>query len=160
MNNIQTKWNDPYRQGVYGKDEYTLEHSSAITAQHNENIKFYFIFAGVVMLITTPFFNEFIPFPPVFVIIGLLLFALIGSVVDRQSRVTSLGALVLSLLSFVVFEFMAIVSYPNLSVDDWHVNSWFLINQLLALNFFFAIQGSARYLFIDNINRRNSIHFK
>lgn len=159
MQQIDTKWSDPYRQGVFEKDAYTKAHAKAITTQHNENVKFYFVLAGVVMLLTTPFFSNFIPFPVIFVIIGLLIFALLGSIADMESRVTSLLALIVAAVCFAVFEFMAIMAYPHMSTEDWHVNTWFVVNQLLALNFFFAIHGSARYLFVDYINRRDSKYF-
>lgn len=156
---IETNKSDPYTQGVFAKHEYTQAHSDAITSQHNENSKFYFVFAGVVLLLATPFFFDFIPVPAELVVVVFLLLGLVGSIADMESKTTSLIGLVVSVIAFSIFEFMAISAYPYMSTENWHVNFWFLVNQILALNFFFAIQQTARYLFVDYLNRKNSRHF-
>lgn len=157
---IETNRRDPYTQGVFPKHEYTQAHSDAITSQHNENSKFYFMFAGVILLLTTPFFFDFIPVPAELVVVTLLFLGLLASIADMESKTTSFIGLAVSVIAFSVFEFMAMSAYPHMSTENWHVNFWFLVNQILALNFFFAIQQTARYLFVDYLNRKNSRHFQ
>lgn len=98
-----------------------------------------FLFIGLVMLITFPFFSDIIPVP-IYVSIGLMvLLAVLGGLLNPAQKWLLIANSILPIVGFVVFEYETAFAYVNLSAGDPRNLAIFWINQGISLLFFIAL---------------------
>ncbi|MCX6757724.1 MAG: hypothetical protein NTZ44_02485 [Candidatus Nomurabacteria bacterium] len=105
-----------------------------------------FIVGGLVMLVSFPFFNNLINLPiyvPIFIII---LFVIVGGLINPLSKSVFIIGSIIPPLALAMFEYYAFNTYQNLpSYNPLNV-AFFWTNQALALLFFFATYLSIKTL--------------
>lgn len=109
---------------------------------YGDVVRFLFIAAAIIMLITLPFINQRLPVPLAFSLIAILMFGLIAGLTSPLQKNTLIINTGVSLVSLVVFEYYAVNSYLKYSALD----ALFIVNQLLAIIFFFALYYSTKTL--------------
>jgi hypothetical protein len=90
--------------------------------------------AGVIMLLTLPFFTSLIPEPFFFSILAVLMLILLSGLMSPRYKGLVAISMIVSAGAFLIFEYYAISVSKTLGIES----PFFLINQLLALIFFFA----------------------
>ena len=117
-----------------------------INHYYGDIVRMLFIASGLIMIVSYPFFSSFIQAPIAFSIIGFVLLAILGGLINpKQKWIIFLDTLV-SVIAFIIFEYAAVYTYLNLSpVQSAHV-IFFWVNQLLSIIFFFAAYLSTKTL--------------
>ncbi len=113
-----------------------------------------FLAAGVVMIFSLPFVYQFIPLPfilSILTIFGVVFFAGLLSPIQRWLIVHNV---MISAGPFILFEFYAVSAY--LAADE----SFFLVNQVLALIFIFALYFSSKTVRGTVINNSKDLEEK
>ncbi|MDO8482630.1 MAG: hypothetical protein Q7S86_02315 [bacterium] len=108
-----------------GKDHY-----------YGELVRKFFLFGGVVMLVSLPFFSDLIPASPTFSLLAVVAISLAAGLINPLMRSAVLFNIVVSIVAMLIFEYQAIRLYGTLTLATEGV--FFFINQVLALNFFLA----------------------
>ncbi len=101
-----------------------------------------FIFAAFVMIATLPFFNNNLSLPPFFSIISIIILGLAAGLLEPRNKLAFVCNLIISILGVLIFEYYAIATYQVRSFTD----AQFLVNQLLAIIFLFALYNSTKTL--------------
>jgi hypothetical protein len=105
-----------------------------------------FIFIGLVMLVTFPFFSELIPVP-VYVSIGLMiLLAVCGGLINPSQKWLLFANSIVTIIGFAIFEYETAYAYIHLSASDSKNMAFFWINQIISLLFFIALYLSIKTL--------------
>jgi len=109
---------------------------------YGDIIRVLFVAAGVLMIVSLPFFKDQIPVDPAGAIFFILILGVLaGFLSPRQKWVPVVNA-VFSLFSVLVFEYYAMSSYKNLG--QIFTDPFFLINQILAILFFATLYLSIK----------------
>ena len=99
--------------------------------------------AGMVMIITLPFFSALLPFPIMISSVGVLIIGFVaGMTSPRQHWVIVLDLLV-SVAGLTLFQYYAVNAY-YLQPQTQLTSLFFWTNELLALMFFFALYYSSK----------------
>ncbi len=101
-----------------------------------------FLSAGIVMLFSLPLFSNLIPASAGMSLAAIVALGIVAGFLNPLSRWVVVLHLALSLAALIVFEQEAILSYGLLSSQTGTL--FFAVNQLLALNFFFATYYAAK----------------
>lgn len=109
---------------------------------YGDVVRFLFLLAAVIMLITLPFLNPSLPVPLVFSILVILLIGIVAGVTNPLQKGTAIITTGISSIALVVFEYYAVSTYLVSSFT----NLLFIINQILALIFLFALYYSTKTL--------------
>ncbi len=97
-----------------------------------------FIAGGVIMLATIPSFKTLLPVPSFVSVFAILLVGLAAGITNpMQKWAMALNSIIASIL-FFVFEYRAITKYDDVS------DTLFLITEVLAVIFFFAVYYSTK----------------
>lgn len=105
-----------------------------------------FVIGGLVMLLTFPFFSHLINLPIYIPILGIIVFVLIGGLINPLSKSVFVIGSIIPLFAFAMFEYYAFNTYQNLSPNSSLNVAFFWTNQALALMFFFATYLSVKTL--------------
>ncbi len=100
-------------------------------------VRKFFLFGGIVMLLSLPFFNDLIPASPTFSLLAVVAVSLAAGLINPLMRSAVLFNVLVSIAALIIFEYEAISLYAAIPSSDaeW---LFFVINQALALNFFLA----------------------
>lgn len=90
------------------------------------------------MLLTLPFFNQFLPVPTVISIMAIMAIALVAGFTNPLQRWIIFMDVIVALIGLITFEYHAISEYSNIPF------LLFWVDQLLAVIFFFALYFSAK----------------
>ena len=123
-------------------DDLTTPKRQHIQHYYGDVVRVMFIAAGLLMLISLPYFTDLNLIPvPLFVAVGaILLVSVLAGVMNPLQPVLMFFNLIVSLSGFAIFESYAVESYlANQAL-------FFLVNQLLAALFFFALYYSTKTL--------------
>lgn len=104
------------------------------THYYGDKVRSLFITAGVVMILTLPFFTNLIPEPFFFSIFAVLLLILLSGLISPRYKGLVAISMLVSAGAFLVFEYYAISASQSLGIKS----PFFLINQFLAFIFLFA----------------------
>ncbi|MBS3903437.1 MAG: hypothetical protein KGZ30_03655 [Anaplasmataceae bacterium] len=110
---------------------------------HGRVVRRLLLLAGVIMLVTLPFFIDLIPKPtllPVVVIIGTTILA--GILNPRDFNVT-VAHICISAVAIIIFEYYAIDRYQTVKTV---IDFFFVINELLVMIFLFVLYFSTKTL--------------
>ncbi len=119
---------------------------------YGDTIRRLFLAAGIIMIITLPFFSALLPFPVVISSIGVLIIGFVaGMTSPRQSWVIILNLLV-SVAGLALFEYYAVSAY-HIQPQTQTTGLLFWTDELLALIFFFTLYFSGKTLRGHVLNR-------
>lgn len=128
------------------------ESLEGIMHYYGDVIRRLFLVAGIIILITLPFFSALIPFPVVISAIGVLIIGFVaGMTSPRQSWVIILN-LIVSIAGLILFEYYAVGAY-YIQPHTQETNLFFWTNEILALLFFFTLYYSGKTLRGHILNR-------
>ena len=103
-----------------------------MTHYYGDVVRKLFIAAGVLMLLSLPFFQLLIPVPAFFSILAVLVLVLCAGLIAPSEKWTMILDMVMAGASLIVFEYYAVVSYRASSI------SFFIGNEVLAVIFLIA----------------------
>ena len=98
-----------------------------------------FIFIGLVMLVTFPFFSDLLPVPQYVSISIMVLLAVFGGLLNPSQKWLLIANSLLAAIGFAVFEYQTAYSYVHLSITDARTVPLFWTNQIVSLLFFVAL---------------------
>lgn len=113
---------------------------TALPHYYGDKVRQIFLTGGLIMLITTPFFNQYLPLPAFLPLVAVLVIALIAGLTNPMQRWVMIVNVVASLIALISFEYHAISQFKAI---PWLL---FGIDQLLAILFFFALYLSTKTL--------------
>lgn len=108
---------------------------------YGDIVRILFVTAGLIMLITLPFFGNLIPVPYFASIIIILTIAILAGLTNPVQKWIAMIDTGVSVVAFVGFEYYAIQAFSQKS--DF---LFFSINQVLAIIFFVALYYSTKTL--------------
>jgi hypothetical protein len=106
---------------------------------HGDYVRALIFTAGLLMLIGLPYFQNEINLPIYFSIIAVIILVFLAGLTNPKQVWIAYVDFVVSLLGFSIFEYEAVVGFGS-------NQPLFLINQTIALVFFFALYFSTKTL--------------
>lgn len=110
----------------------------AITHYYGDIVRRLFLAAGVIMLVATPFFAQFLPVPAVLSLLAVLAISVAAGLTNPLQRWAMLLDVAAALIGLVVFEYHAISRFAEMPP------LLFMVDQVLAVIFFFALYFSVK----------------
>jgi hypothetical protein len=108
---------------------------------YGDNVRQLLLVASVIMIATLPFLSSRLPVSTVWSIVVIVLLCLSAGFLAPRKKLAIILNLLISIGGFAVFEYTAVDTYSRFeSVTDM----LFMINQVLALVFLFALYYSAK----------------
>lgn len=113
-----------------------------------------FFFAGaLIMLATLPFFSELLPVPAYVALLMIIVIEVVAGFTNPLQSWVALVDTLISVAAVAVFEYYAVTFYNLYTVKSFV----FWVNQILALNFFFALYFSSKTLRGRIVRKRNEL---
>lgn len=113
---------------------------------YGDRIRGLFVFTGVLMTITLPFFSSIIKLPITISLIAMLGLAILGGFLNPVQKSIIVIDTIVSIVAFLVFEYYAVTTYmyaePGVSMNVY----FYWLNQIFALLFFLAVYLSIKTL--------------
>jgi hypothetical protein len=109
---------------------------------YGDIVRYLFLAAAVIMIITLPLFSKEINFPVLFSVIGIAVLGVAAGLSNPKQFISSLINLIISLLGFIIFLYTATHTYQQSGVADKFV----LTDIILSAIFLFAIYFSMKTL--------------
>lgn len=119
---------------------------NAMMHYYGDQVRILFVIAGLIMIVTYPFFSPIIGIPTPVAIIGFAVLAIFGGFMNPKQRWVIVISSIFSVLAFIVFEYSAVNAYMKLSPTKNINVAFFWVNQALALIFFYAAYLSTKTL--------------
>jgi hypothetical protein len=134
------------------KDFWEALRNEKLLTKHyyGDVVRFLFLTAAVVMLVTLPFLNSNLPIPLIFSILIILTIGLVAGVTNPLQKSTSFITTGISSIALIVFEYYAVTTY-----FESQLSFLFIVNQMLALIFLFALYYSTKTLRAKLIEKDN-----
>jgi len=110
---------------------------------YGDLVRVFFLIDGILMLVSIPVFNDFLPVPAVISIAAVFFLVFVAGLTNPASKQVIILNVVASALSLIVFEYYAVQAYANFGVTT-KLTFLFLVNQLLALVFLVALYFSVK----------------
>lgn len=135
------------------KDFWEALRNEKLLTKHyyGDVVRFLFLAAAVIMLVALPFLNPNLPVPLIFSILIILTIGLVAGVTNPLQKSTLFITTGISAIALAVFEYYAVTTYINTS----YTNILFIVNQVLALIFLFALYYSTKTLRARLIDKDN-----
>ena len=99
---------------------------------YGDIIRKLFIAAGIVMLVTLPANQDYLPIPLYVAVVGSIIFILLAGLMNPMHRVTLMLSSLAALVGLFLFEWYAVQGW-----NEMH-RVFFVSNQILAILFLFA----------------------
>ncbi len=113
---------------------------------YGDRIRGLFMFTGVLMTITLPFFSSIIKLPITISLVAMLALAVLGGFLNPVQKSIIIIDTIVSVLAFLAFEYYAVTTYMNTD-PSVSLNVYFYwLNQIFALLFFLAVYLSIKTL--------------
>jgi hypothetical protein len=113
---------------------------------YGDEVRGLFIMAGVLMVISYPFFSRLVGSSLLFSIIACVAMAVFGGLMNPKQKWVIIFNNIFSILAFIIFEYSATHAYLNFSSTIGLNVAFFWANQALAIIFFFAAYFSTKTL--------------
>lgn len=111
---------------------------------HGDRIRVLFVLTGLLMVATLPVFNVLVNVPITISMVAIVALAVLGGFLNPAWKWIIYVDAVVSILAFMAFEYYAVHTYMNSSLDI-PINFYFYwVNQVLAILFFFAMYLSVK----------------
>lgn len=114
--------------------EKPLEH------YYGDIVRYLFLAAGIIMLITLPLFQSLIETPLMVSITGIAVLGIAAGLTNPQQVVSAVVNFVISIVGFITFAYSATTSFQGKIEND----KFILTNIILAAIFIFAIYFSMK----------------
>ena len=111
---------------------------------YGDTVRAIFLIAGVVMIVTFPFFSNLTPVPVPLSILSMVILVVFGGLLNPVKSFLPFLDIIIPIAGFVFFEYQATYTYSNIAPVDVRVPEFFWINQILAVLFFVAIYLSVK----------------
>jgi hypothetical protein len=105
---------------------------------YGDSLRALFIIGGLIMLVSYPFFASFSNTPALFSIIGCVVLAVFGGLMNPKQKWIKVINMIIPIVAFMVFEHEAIQAILRLPFTEGVQVAYFWVNQILALIFFIA----------------------
>jgi hypothetical protein len=106
---------------------------------YGDRIRGLFMFTGILMVVSLPFFSSLIQVPIMVSILGILALAVLGGFLNPSQKWIIVADTFVAIFGFIAFEYYAVKAYlavPPVSV----LNTYFYwLNQIFALLFFLTV---------------------
>ena len=113
---------------------------------YGDSVRVIFIASGLIMLCSFPFFSSLIGMPPVVSILSIIGLVVLGGLISPVSHFVFILSSVVPIVGFALFEYYAYFAYTTLPATNTLNISFFWVNQVLAVLFFFATYLSVKTL--------------
>lgn len=113
---------------------------------YGDSVRTLFILGGLIMIVSYPFFSSFIKAPIAFSIIGVIVLAIFGGLMNPVQKWIMVVNTIISVAAFAIFEYAAVYTYLNLPPTQDVYIAFFWVNQVLSLLFFFGAYLSTKTL--------------
>lgn len=110
------------------------KNSSHIPHYYGDLVRFFFLLAAVIMIVTLPFVNNLLPVPVLASIFVILLLSIIAGLTSPSQKWTAVLNSVVAISGFVAYEYYAVNTYLSAASS----NLLFVTNQTLAITFLLA----------------------
>ncbi len=109
---------------------------------YGDDVRRFFIAGVIIMLISLPFFGDFIRFPAFYYVLGMIFIGLVAGFTNPLNRWVVVLNLLIAVFSLYFFESETIAAFKSCDTDKgkWY----FLINQLLAVISLAALYYAAK----------------
>jgi|SRR3989344_6923238 len=127
---------------------YYEESTSATHPPHyyGDIVRKLFVLGGVVMLVTEPFFTDFLPVS-VFVSLVIIVFlGIFAGLTSPRHRWVQIVNMLIAAVAVFVFEYYAIDIYLRMGLYGIKTGGFFWVNQALAVIFFAALYFGSKTL--------------
>lgn len=124
----------------YDSVQPTLNPPTSLPHYYGDIVRKLFLWGGLIMLLTLPFFNQFLPVPAFVSMLAILVIGLVAGFTNPLQRWVMFLDIVVALVGLIAFEYHAVSQYSVIPL------LLFLIDQLLAVIFFFALYFSTKTL--------------
>jgi hypothetical protein len=114
--------------------------SRNVTHYYGVYVRRLFLVAGLIQLLSLPYLDSFISIPLFFSTLAILVIVFFAGLTNPKQRWVANLNLFTSIVGLVVFEYFAVTAYSNENTTML----FFLINQMLALIFFFSLYYSSK----------------
>lgn len=111
---------------------------------YGDSIRAIFVITGISMVLFMPFFSEIINLPIIYSVIGVLILAIVGGVLNPKQFYSIFINMVVSIIGFAIFEYYAIYTYLELPRGVDRNTLFFWVNQIFALLFFVSTYLSVK----------------
>lgn len=109
---------------------------------YGDNVRRLFIAGVIIMLISLPFFGDYIRFSAFYYVLGMIFLGLVAGFTNPLNRWVVILNLAISVFAMYFFESETIVAFKTCGTD---IGKWyFLTNQLLAVVFLAALYYAAK----------------
>ena len=109
---------------------------------YGDNVRRLFITGVIIMLITLPFFGDYIRFSAFYYVLGMIFLGLVAGFTNPLDRWVVILNLVIAVLAMYFFESETIAAFKTCGTN---MGKWyFLTNQLLAIIFLSALYYAAK----------------
>ena len=115
------------------------------------------IAAGILMLIATPLFSEYLPQPIIISVIAVVLIAFVAGFTSPNQKTVAVANLAVSAFALIAFE--AYATYMYTQAEDIS-QMFFIVSQTLAVIFFIDVYYSAktvRGMFLNSVSVREKL---
>ncbi len=121
----------------------SLKNEKLLTRHYyGDAVRFLFMLAAIIMLITLPFLSGKLPVPIYFSILVILIIGVLAGITNPLQKWISVLNAVISIGALSAFEYFAVKSLINNKVTTLY----FITNQVLAFVFLFALYYSIKTL--------------
>ncbi len=105
---------------------------------YGDQVRRLFIFAGLIMIVSYPFFRSLISVPLPVSVSGSIVLAVLGGLMNPKHRLVILASMIISIVAFPFFQYSAVFAYINLSPKVGLNLAFFWVNQVLSIIFFLS----------------------
>jgi prepilin signal peptidase PulO-like enzyme (type II secretory pathway) len=116
--------------------KYALQH------YYGDIVRYLFLTAGIIMLLTLPIFQSFIGLPVIFSILAIAGLGIAAGLTNPQQFISAAVNFAFSVIGFVAFAYSSVDTYQNPNSTD----KLLITNLLLATIFLFALYFSMKTL--------------
>lgn len=118
-----------------------MEKENKAMHYYGDNVRSLYMAMAVIMLVSTPFFQDRFPMPAFFSIICVLALSVLAGLTNPKSRKVIIFDFLASILVLLSFGYQTIVSYDKSSLD-----LFFAINLLISILSVFSAYYSSKTL--------------
>lgn len=115
---------------------YALEH------YYGDIVRYLFLAAALIMLITLPLFQDYVEAPTMYSIIGIAILGIAAGLTNPKQMVSAAVNFIIAIIGLAIFGYTAVDSFQNQISDD----KFLLTNVILAVIFLFAVYFSMKTL--------------
>lgn len=107
---------------------------------YGDTVRVFFVIGALVMIASLPFVAEYIEIPFLISILGILIVGVAAGITSPVLKWSSVLNVFISFYAVLEFEWYAV----NWYMDNGPQNLFFVVNQLLAINFLLALYFSVK----------------